>query len=385
MGLRLFKVKREGLPDKSLWAPTEEAAQRKLETMDVSGYTLIPGKWAHDIRLSGMALQLFYRQMSTMVNSGMAIDKALQMAAQSSPTDSKLVFERLTTQVKSGHRLSRAMNEFPKVFTPEQLGVIKLSEQMGALHHSLRGLADLLEQRVGLRSKILSSLTYPACLGVGIFAFGLFFIGFILPKDRDLLGQFGADLPWISKAVMAVGDHWLAVLFATVLVIVGVTDTLINRPKLRSRLLHRFPTIGQLILLLRTSLQLRVLGLVVDRGGTIPQALDLMKETSANVDVRLQLDAVKEDLVQGRSLSQALETHQLFTPVSRSLVAVGYESGKLETMAFRCAEMCEFDVETSLATLISLIEPLMLAVAGLGAAVVILAGALPLLSIVSSL
>lgn len=384
--VRLFRVIREGQPELTVWATSEESAQQRVHSSGIEGpFSIIPGRWGPDFRLSGRSLQLFYRQMSTMVNSGMAIDKALEMTARGGDKESKVVIERITSRVRSGCRLSTAMAEFPGAFTAEQVGVIKLSERMGALHRSLSGLADLMERRMDFRGKLISALAYPTCLAIGIFTFGLFFMSVILPKDRDLLGQFGAEVPALSRAVMAVGDHWMVILFGVALVAFGVVDGLIHRPKLRAMVLARVPALGRLSVLVRTALQLRVLSLVVDRGGTIPQALDLMKETSRNQEVQQQLMNVKEELIQGSSLCHAMDTHQLFTPIFRSLVAVGYESGSLDKMAMKCAEMCEFDVETSLATLVSLIEPLLMGIAGLAVGVLILAGAMPLLSIVANL
>ena len=383
--MRLFKATwNEG--SQLVWGLDEDMAQRRVRQSGVTGpLSVVPRLHAEQIKLDGRFQQIFYRQVSVMMSAGIGIDRALEMVAKSQSGESAALVEYVGIQIRGGRPLSDSLKAFPASFSAEEIGLIRLGERMGALDRTLVGLADLAERKMELKSRLISSMTYPVCLAMGMFLMGLFFVAFVLPQDRVLLASFGADLPLLSRMLMGLGDYWMLVLCVVVISVLGVVDTFLHRPKLRAQVFSKIPVLGPLVVLLRSAMQLRILSMVVSRGGTVPDAINLMLDTSKDEGVRQQLRMARKAIMQGEELSQAFEGSELFNRLSRDLVAVGFESGKLDVMAVKAAELCEFDADVALETLLSLVEPMLMTIGGVAAALVILAGALPLMSIVAEL
>jgi type IV pilus assembly protein PilC len=335
-------------------------------------------------------IAVFCRQFATMVNSGLPILRALSILAdQTDNKELEKVLVQSRTDVEQGSSLSAALAKHPKAFNNLFISMIKAGETGGVLDDVLLALADQIEKEVELRRQIKSAMTYP----VVVVALVMLILGamllFVVPQFETIYANLGGTLPLPTRILLTVSDlfrsYWYIFLLGA-----GVGSFLFRRYKRtdagRARVdaaKIRVPVFGPLFHKVALARFASTLGMLLRAGVPILQALDNVKETVNNRVIADAVDDVKTSVREGESIARPLGKHKVFPPMVVQMMAVGEETGAVDTMLDKVAQFYNNEVTATVDALTSLIEPLLIAVIGgaVGAAVVALY--MPMFSIIN--
>src|SRR5215510_5408209 len=326
-------------------------------------------------------IAVFCRQFATMVNSGLPILRALSILTdQTENKELAKVLVQARTDVENGSSLSAAMGKHPKAFNNLFISMIKAGETGGVLDDVLLSLADQTEREVELRRQIKSAMTYP----VVVVALVLLILGamllFVVPQFETIYTQLNGTLPLPTRVLLGVSSafrkYWYIVMLLT-----GVGAFLLRRYKRtdagRARVdaaKIRIPVFGPLFHKVALARFSSTLAMLLRAGVPILQALDNVKETVNNQVIAAAVEDVKTSVREGESIAKPLAKHKVFPPMVVQMLAVGEETGAVDTMLDKVAEFYNNEVKATVEALTSLIEPLLIAVIGgcVGAAVIAL-------------
>jgi len=331
-----------------------------------------------DINIPGMGdkmklkdLAVMCRQFATMINSGLTLLRALSILEQQ--TESKVLAKTLTEvrgDVESGSSLSSALAKHPRIFPPLMTNMTRAGEIGGFLDETLLQIAANFESEVKLRQKVKSAMTYPVVVGIMAVLALTAMLLFIVPVFEGLFSQLGGELPMPTQFLVTLSGV-LKMTFP--FLIVGGIATIVlwrkykDHPKVRDvmdPMKLRMPVFGGLFQKIALSRFARNLASMTSAGVPILQALDIVAETSGNVVVARAVHDVEDSVRQGEPLARPLLNHPVFPPMVVQMMAVGEDTGSLDTMLYKISEFYDQEVEATTEALTSLIEPLMIAVVG---------------------
>ena len=386
-----YKVRdRSGnLVNGTLMADSEQLVLQRLQEM---GYTALetPKKQnsgmnlesnLHPGRVKLKELAIFSRQFATMVNSGLPILRALAILADQ--TDSKELAKVLTevrVDVEQGSSLSQAMQKHPKAFNDLYIAMVKSGETGGVLDDVMLRLADLIEGEVHLRQKIKSAMTYPiAVVSLVILIMGAMLL-FVVPQFKSIYGQLGGTLPLPTRVLLSISDGVKKYWWMLILLTVGFRQFLKRYKRTESgraqidAIMLKVPVFGNLFHKTALSRFSSTLGVLLKSGVPILQALDIVSDTVNNKVLSNAVLDVQGSVRQGESIAKPLARHAVFPPMVVQMLAVGEETGQVDTMLSKVAIFYDNEVEAMVDALTSLIEPLLIAFIGgmVGAAVIAL-------------
>lgn len=355
------------------YVPLEVAKQSKVSLkMQIN---LRPGR----VKLKELAV--FSRQFATMVNSGLPILRAL--AILSDQTGSKELSKVLTSvrlDVEQGSSLSAAMQKHPKVFNDLYVAMVKSGETGGVLDNVLLRLADNTEKEVSLRQRIKSAMTYPVAVVILVSLILSAMLLFVVPQFKSIYATLGGQLPLPTRILLAVSaavrKFWYLVLGALIAFFFAFRRykrTEAGR-QMADRLKLKIPIFGALFHKTALSRFSSTLGMLLRSGVPILQALDIVAETVNNRVISRAVNDVQGSVREGESIAKPLSKHSVFPPMVVQMLAVGEETGAVDTMLDKVATFYDNEVTAAVDALTSLIEPLLIAIIGgaVGAAVIAL-------------
>jgi|RhiMethySRZTD1v2_1073278.scaffolds.fasta_scaffold45157_4 type IV pilus assembly protein PilC len=326
-------------------------------------------------------ISVFCRQFATMVNSGLPILRALAILADQ--TDNKefaQVLVQVRTDVENGSSLSAALGKHPKAFNNLFISMIKAGETGGVLDDVLLNLADQIEKEVELRRQIKSAMTYPVVVVALVSLILGAMLLFVVPQFETIYTDLGGQLPLPTRILLGVSsafrNYWYIVALLG-----GIGAFLFRRYKRteagRARVdaaKIRVPVFGPLFHKVALARFSSTLAMLLRAGVPILQALDNVKETVNNAVIAEAVEDVKASVREGESIAKPLAKHKVFPPMVVQMLAVGEETGAVDTMLDKVAEFYNSEVTATVEALTSLIEPLLIAVIGgcVGAAVIAL-------------
>ena len=326
-------------------------------------------------------LSVFSRQFATMVNSGLPILRALSILSdQTDNAELARVLGIVRTDVEQGASLSGAMVKHPKVFNDLFVAMVKSGETGGSLDDVLLRLADMIEAEVKLRGKIKSAMTYPVAVVALVVLIMSAMLLFVVPQFQSIYGSLGGSLPLPTRVLLVMSNvfkkYWYIVLIGT-LVFRFFFRRWKKTPPGRAmvdRMKLRVPIFGMLFQKVALSRFASTFAMLLKSGVPILQALEIVSETVNNRVVATAIEDVQTSVREGESMSKPLSAHAVFPPMVVQMLAVGEETGQVDTMLEKVAAFYDAEVEASVDALTSLIEPLLIAVIGgcVGAAVVAL-------------
>ncbi len=332
-------------------------------------------------RVKMKELAVFSRQFATMVNSGLPILRALAILAEQ--TDSKELTKVLTAvrmDVEQGASLSEAMKKFPKAFNDLYIAMVKSGETGGVLDDVLLRLADEIEKEVHLRQKIKSAMTYPIAVVVLVFLIMSAMLLFVVPQFEGIYKELGGTLPLPTRVLLGMSKIFKQYWWICGLLAIGFMQFLKRYKKTeRGReqidaFKLRVPVFGNLFHKTALSRFSSTLGMLMKSGVPILQAMDIVVDTVNNKVVSKAVIDVQASVRGGESIAKPLSKHTVFPPMVVQMLAVGEETGQVDTMLQKVATFYDNEVEAMVDALTSLIEPLLIAVIGgcVGAAVIAL-------------
>ena len=329
----------------------------------------IPGMGEKKVKLKDLAV--FSRQFATMVNSGLSLLRALNiLTEQTENPQLARVLGDVRNEIETGNSLSSGMAKHPDVFPPLMVNMCRAGEVGGFLDSVMLQIAANYEAEVKLKGKVKAAMTYPVvvlCIAV-IAVIGMLL--FIVPTFAGLFKTLGGTLPLPTRILVTLsGLLKVGIIPVIILVIVGlqVWKRVKRTPQVRNvvdPLKLKLPVFGDLFQKIALTRFARNLGTMMQSGVPILQSLDIVAETTGNVVLERATRAVQESVRTGESLSKPLLDHPVFPPMVVQMMAVGEDTGALDTMLHKIAEFYDQEVEATTESLTALIEPLMIAFLG---------------------
>jgi len=330
----------------------------------------------------------FYRQMADLIAAGIALVKALQIVLSQTPSESlRAAVSAVTADVQGGATFATALEKHPKIFPSLATALINSGEKGGFLPDVLQQLAGFAELEEELKGKVRSALAYPVVMVfVGISAI-TFLMTFVMPKVTGMYEELGQTLPAPTQALIFISHgmvrYWYLIFGAIAALVAAVWR--FSNTKEGQRLLHRAqlkaPLFGDLVLKRELSRFTRTLGQLLRNGVPILSALEIVSGVATNVIFREVIDQTPPDIAQGDSMSASLKKHGLFPAGVINMISTGEETGRLPEVLLRIAPSYEAQVDRSLKSLTSLIEPFIILGMGMVVGFVVIAMLLPILTI----
>jgi general secretion pathway protein F len=336
-------------------------------------------------RISATDLALITRQWATLVRSGLPIDEALStVAKQTEKSRQKSMLVAVRSRVMEGHSLAAALADFPHVFSELFRSTVAAGEQSGHLDVVLERLADYTEARQQLSQKMMLALIYPVLLTLVAVAVVILLLTYVVPQVVQVFENIGQELPLLTRGLIASSDflQTYGIAIFGLLVLVGVVFAYFMRlPGFRFGV-HRFllamPLIARLVRGLETARFARTFSILVASGVPVLDGMRISAQVMKNLPMREAVDAAARRVREGSGIHLALESCGYFPPMTVHLIASGEASGNLEEMLERAASGQEREMETLIAGLMGLFEPLLILSMGAIVLVIVLAILLPI-------
>ncbi len=342
--------------------------------------------------VSAKSLAVFTRQFSVMIDAGLPLVQCLEiLGTQEEDKNFGLVILETRAEVEGGASLADAMKKNPKVFDPLFTNMIAAGEAGGILDTILKRLAIYIEKAVKLKNQVQSAMIYP----VAIVVIAAVVVGVILwkviPTFATLFAGLGAELPLPTRVVIGLSNG-LVRFMPFVLVGIGAfvfgMRAYYNTPNGRmamDRLLLKLPVIGNLMRKIAVARFCRTLATLLASGVSILEALDITAKTAGNAVVEQALYATRKSIEGGETIAAPLKETTVFPPMVVQMISVGETTGALDTMLGKIADFYEEEVDVAVAGLLTLLEPIMIAVLGGVVGGIVIAMYMPIFSLISKL
>ena len=334
---------------------------------------------------------VFTRQFATMLQSGIPIVQSFDIVGKGheNPSMQELLMA-VKQDIESGTNLSTALGKQPLYFDALYCNLVQAGESAGILDAILEKVATYKEKIEGIKGKIKSALFYPAAVVVVAFVITAILLIFVIPQFESLFKGFGADLPALTQFVVSLSklfQNWWWAIFG----VVGGTVFFIGYSYKRSvkmqhtvdRLTLKAPIIGEIIKKATIARYCRTLATMFAAGVPLVESLDSVAGASGNQVYYEGVMAIKSDVSTGMQLQAAMDNTKLFPNMVIQMVAIGEESGELDKMLGKVADFYEEEVDNAVASLSSLLEPLIMAVLGIIVGTLVIAMYLPIFKMAS--
>ncbi len=319
-------------------------------------------------------LMAITRELATLLKAGLPLDRALEIMIGLAPTPAvTALLQGVRDDVRGGKALSQALDARRDVFSRFYINIVRAGEAGGALGTVLSRLAETLERNKELRETVKSALIYPTILiGVAVVSVVVLLI-FVVPQFEQTFSQAGKALPLPTEMVVFLGklmrNWWWAIALAIVIV-VWWTRRRLRRPDVRARVDARVltvPVLGDLVTKVEVARFARTLATLLGNGVTLLSGLTIVKETMGNVTLAGALDGVTARLREGKGFGRPLADTGLYPKLATQMILVGEESGRLEEMLSRVADIYDREVQLAVKRFLAVLEPALI----LGLAVLI--------------
>lgn len=340
------------------------------------------------------------RQLATLLRAGMPLVPALSVLAEQlqavsaesmvrSKSQAHLaeILKQVAEDVNTGSTLSDALGKYPDVFSQLFVKMVAAGQASGTLEQVLVHLAEMLERRVHITSKVKAAIAYPAMMTVVAISVVVFLLSFVVPSITEIFIEMNRALPWPTRLLITTSSFLRTYLIGIVIVIcaavmgIGIwlrsseARLLVDRSKLR------LPIFGRLFLKLETARLARTLGILLLNGIPILNALEIARGVVRNSFIAKALDSIKELVGKGETVAESIRKTDVFPPIVFHLIATGQISGEIESGLLSIADMYEDEVEQTSQTLMSLLEPAILLAMGVIIGFIVLAILLPIFEI----
>lgn len=351
-------------------------------------------------RVSAKQLTAFTRQLSTLQDAGLPLLRSLQiLEGQLKPGKLKNVLLGVCEDVEGGSALSEAMAKHPRAFDKLYTKMVNAGEIGGVLDIILQRLAEFMEKSQRLKRKIRGALVYPVVVIVVAIAILTFIMYFIIPKFEEIFRDFGVQLPKLTLWLVNT-SRWVAgkqagqtvpgaifVIFSPI--IAWVLFKLIRKAgpgKAATDIVFLWsPIFGKLIRKTTIARFTRTLGTLISAGVPILEAILITRDTSGNYVFEKALNKVHDSIREGESFADPLRESKTCDAIVVNMIDVGEETGELDAMLLKIADNYDEEVDVAVASLVSLLEPIMVVVIGLIVGTIVVAMFLPMVAMIEGL
>ncbi len=335
--------------------------------------------------ISATDLALITRQLATLVRAALPLEECLRAVSQQTDRPRlKSMLIAVRSRVMEGHTLAAGLSDFKHVFPELYRTTVEAGEASGHLDRVLERLADYTENRQQMRQKIQLAVFYPAMLTVVAILVVGGLMTYVVPQVVQVFDNIGQNLPPLTRGMIAVSDflrnYGLLILLS--LVAAGIVFSWLLKNEDNRRRFHRMqlsvPLVGRLVRGMNTGRFARTFSILTASGVAVLEALRISAQVVSNLPMRDAVDEAAARVREGASIAGALEKSGYFPPMTVHLIASGESSGKLEDMLERAAINQEREIETMIAALLGLFEPMLILVMGGVVLVIVLAILLPI-------
>lgn len=332
-------------------------------------------------RVTSKDLLAFTRELATLVDAGLPLDRALQILGElTGHPRLQRIIQDLTRSVRGGSSLAEALaRHHPRPFSRLYINMVRAGEKGGVLEIALKRLTGFLEAAQELREAVSSALIYPALLTTVGAGAVVFLLTFVLPRFAVIFADLGQALPLPTRILLAVSEgiqtYWWGLLLLALLVLLGwraATGTEGGR-RAWDRWLLGTPLLGGLLLRLEVARFARTLGTLLQAGVPLLQALAVVKEVAVNRVVIEALERLHDGIKRGGGIAPPLAASRVFPPLAVHMVRVGEETGRLEEMLSKVADVYEGEVRTAVKRLIAVLEPAIILTLGVVVLLIVVA------------
>jgi type IV pilus assembly protein PilC len=364
----VLDVESEETAEKMLWERDLTIADLKRVRKSLSLINLFPTFLAPKTR----DVILFSRQFATLIDSGVPITSGLQLlAGHVSNKAFRTALNEIEGDIRMGTSLSEAMNKHPHIFPRLYCRMIEVGERSGNFGDVLRQLVLYMEKAQATASKIKGAMAYPAFVLVLAAFVVLIIVNVALPPMMGLFEEFNAELPLITRILLAVAgflNDYKLIIFATI-GLIGLAITWYgSRPSGRRKrdwLLLRLPILGQINIKGVVAKISRTMSTLLQAGLPLPEVMELTNQTVENIIIHEAIEQVRVETLLGRGISEPLSHVPFFPEMLPFMVRVGEETGTLDAHLATLADFYEEEVDRSIKAMTSMLEPAMTVVIGL--------------------
>jgi type IV pilus assembly protein PilC len=344
-------------------------------------------------RVKASELTVMTRQLSTMISSGMTLLRAFYVLEEQAENEKlKETLSGVREDIEAGLLLSDALGRHPKVFNPLYVAMVRAGETGGVLEESLERVAAQLEADDSLRRQVKAAMMYPAVVLSFAFLVLIALIAFIVPVFVGVFKDFGGELPLITKFTVGLSDFvtgkWYILITLMVGSVVGFKkwkSSEMGRPQwdaFRLKIPFKIGDTVQKIALARWS---RTFSALYSAGVPILQAIEVTGQTAGNAVLEKAMVDVVESVKQGGQIAAPLRDSPIFPPMVASMIAVGEETGGLDSMLSKVADFYEDEVAAAVKAMTSILEPVMIVLVGGIVGFIVIAMYMPMFKVYDSI
>ncbi|MEE9304086.1 MAG: type II secretion system inner membrane protein GspF [Thiotrichaceae bacterium] len=330
-------------------------------------------------------LALITRQFATLLEAGAPLEEALATTArQTEKKNVQRIMSAVRSRVIEGHSLASALKDFPNAFPHIYQATVDAGEKSGYLDAVLDRLADYTENRQVMQQKITTAMFYPAILVFMAISIVSGLLGYVVPKVVAVFQDMDQELPLLTKGILALSDFITGYGIYVVIglaIFVFLFKRLLRLPEWRYRFDNfklKVPLIGRLVRGSNTASFARTLSILSSSGVPILDSLSISAQVMQNVPMRQAVEKAAIKVREGTPIHKALEYSGYFPPMTVYLIASGESSGKLDDMLERAATQQERETDTTLTSLLSIFEPVLIIIMGIIVLLIVLAILLPI-------
>ena len=329
----------------------------------------------------------FIRQFATMIDAGLPLVQCLEILGNQEPNKFfQTALRDIKNTVEQGATFSDALRRHPKIFDELFVNLVQAGEVGGILDTILNRLAVYIEKRVKLLRQVRGALAYPIAVICIMVVVIFVLMTFVIPAFEGMFAEFGAKdaLPALTKFVISLSKGFVSYLPLIILGIIGIATagTYTYRNKRGKRVIHKImlklPILGPVLQKIAVARFTRTLGTLLSSGVPILDALDIVAKTAGNVIIEEGLLYARARISEGKNMAEPLAEINVFPGMVVQMVAVGEQTGALDTMLSKIADFYEEEVDVAVAALTSLLEPILMVVVGATVGVVLVSMYLPI-------
>lgn len=335
---------------------------------------------------------VFSRQFAVMISASVPVVEALKIIAQQADNPKlRSVIGEISDEVNSGETLSNSLSQRPKLFSNFYVSVVKSGEQSGKLDDALNYIADEMEKDYDMNSKIKGAMIYPTFVVCMMAVIGVLMMMFVVPKLTSIIVEAGGELPLPTKILIGTSDflihYWWVVVIGLVSIIGGFRaylHTKGGRRQFHYLILH-MPIFGNLLRMIYLVRFSRSMGTLIAGGVNITASLKVSGEVINNAYYQELVEKTIEEVEGGNSICTVFMVSKEIPAMVSQMMMVGEKTGKLDAVLERITSFYNREITTSLAGLMSLIEPALMVLMGVGVGVMVAAILLPMYNVVSQI
>ncbi len=337
-------------------------------------------------KIKSAEVTAFTRQLATMLTAGIPLIQSIDLIGRGHTKPSiQTMIGSVKSTIEGGGTVTEALRKHPTIFNELFCNLVSAGERSGSLDVMLDRIASYKEKTDSMKGKIKKALFYPTAIVIVAVLVSVCLLIFVVPQFESLFAGFGAQLPALTRMVINLSkflQHYWLIIFGSIAIFGVIASKMIKRSPTflhnLDRVMLKLPILGVILVKASIARFARTLATTFAAGLPLVEALDAVAGAAGNRVYSTAIKKIKEDVSTGQTLQQALLAVNLFPPMVVQMIAIGEESGTLETMLSKVASIYEEEVDNAVDSLSSLIEPLIMVVLGVLVGGMVIAMYLPI-------